>query len=86
MYDSEEEMRAELDAYVHRLHVQKRARQIGIPVGVVVGVLMLGLIFWYLRKRSKKLAAAKAQDRVAALELETRSKGGDVRGGQASKC
>jgi hypothetical protein len=85
-YDSKEEMRAELDAYVHRLHVQKRARQIGIPVGVVVGVLMLGLIFVYLRKRSKKLAAARAEGRVAELELETRGKGGDVCGEQASKC
>lgn len=85
VYDSEEEMRAELDAYVHRLHVQKRARQIGIPVGVVVGVLMLGLIFWYLRKRSKKLAAARAEGRVAELELETRSKG-NGHGEQAGKC
>lgn len=84
VYDSEEEMRAELDAYVHRLHVQKRARQIGIPVGVVVGVLMLGLIFWYLRKRSKKLAAARAEGRVAELELETRRKG-NVQGEQAGK-
>jgi LPXTG-motif cell wall-anchored protein len=76
---------AGLDAYVHRLRAQKRSRQIGISVGVVVGVLMLGLIFWYLRRRSKKLAAARVEGRVAELELETRRKG-DVQGEQASKC
>jgi hypothetical protein len=47
--------------------------------------LMLGLIFWYLRRRSKKLAAARVEGRVAELELETRRKG-DVQGEQASKC
>jgi hypothetical protein len=85
VYDSKEEMEAGLDAYVHRLRAQKRSRQIGISVGVVVGVLMLGLIFWYLRRRSKKLAAARVEGRVAELELETRRKG-DVQGEQASKC
>jgi hypothetical protein len=43
------------------------------------------LLFWFLRKRSKKLAAKRAEGRVAELELETRRKG-DVHGEQASKC
>jgi len=54
-------------------------------VGVVVGVFLLGLIFWFLRKRSKKLAAKRAEGRVAELELETRRKG-NVHGEQAGKC
>lgn len=85
-HESKEDMEAALDAYYRRVEAHKRARAtataVGISVTVVVCVFLLGLIFLYLRKRSKKLVAARG--RVAELELETRTKGGDVQGAQTS--
>ena len=85
-YDSQEESMKALEAHQAAIRARRTATAAGIAVTVVVCVFLLGLISWYLRKRSKKLAAARAEGRVAELELETRRKGGDVRGDQASKC
>lgn len=85
-HESHEEAVKALEAHQAAIRARKTATAAGIAVTVVVCVFLLGLILFYLRKRSKKLAAAKAEGRVAALELETRRKGGDARGDQASKC
>ncbi|GAB7336055.1 hypothetical protein MBLNU13_g08869t1 [Cladosporium sp. NU13] len=85
-YDSQEEGMKALEAHEAAIRARRTATVAGIAVTAVVCVFLLGLIFWYLRKRSKKLAAARAEGRVAELELETRRKGADVRGGQAGNC
>ena len=85
-YDSKEEAMKALDAHQAAIRARRTATMAGIAVTVVVCVFLLGLVCWYLRKRSKKLAVAKAEERVTELELETRRKGGDARGGQAAKC
>ena len=85
-YDSKEEAMKALDAHQAAIRARRTATMAGSVLTVVACVLLLGLVCWYLRKRSKKLAVAKAEERVAELELETRRKGGDARGGQAAKC
>ena len=72
-----------LDAHQAAIRARRTATVAGIAVTIVVCVFLLGLIFWYLRKRSKKLAVARAEGRVSELELETRRKGDDFRGEQA---
>ena len=70
-YDSKEEAMKALDAHQAAIRARRTATMAGIAVTVVVCVFLLGLVCWYLRKRSKKLAVAKAEGRVTELELET---------------
>lgn len=84
-HESAEEVMKALDAHQAAIRARRTATMAGIAATAVVCVFLLGLILWYLRKRSKKLAAAKAEGRVAELELETRRQGGDVRGDRAGK-
>ena len=82
-HNSYEDRKHDIAAYHARNRAQKTATIVGVVVTVVVGVGLLGLIFWYLRRRSKRLASAR--ERVAELELETRREGDGVRGGEAGK-